>query len=883
VTEPRTRPGCDNSDMNLMIGLSAHLVLSAHAVHATPDRILVDPGAETLTIKDGAGDLALRLRYGRQCAIDRLVVRGRKVGSAWSGAQSGSAWVSTQALAQSPRIAVSGRQVRVTGIDYRVDRTDVDETWTFTVESNRIEWAIDRQYAGSATLNDTAMPEFRFKDASTWKGGMTDNGGVVVCKYLSGDNASLSMQTGGVTLWNPDTDDCLKISSLPVDGAHTAVKFTHLPDGAFSTQFSVKLREFVPKHGLARYRGNQSDIWQPFDVSPGHVSAKFALQAEDYRQAYDRGTFPGMDGDSIREMLNTVARYGVIDDKIMGANGWLSGYVCLHEQWFAQMGAVIDDPDYTRNLTATLDDERRKAIKPDGRVLSRWDYYSGDAMPGTYEPTGYYECQWGYTLDSQPDYVMNVCEQFDQTGDLGWLKNLKPACESALDYLLRRADKDGLVRMMSDSYTQGRASDWDDTIFASWKNGLVNAELYGSLTMWARLERLLHDADRANGYAEAAAKIKASFNKPIADGGLWDPAKGWYAYWREADNAVHGDNLVIPVNFAAIAYGLCDDPQRQTRILSQLEAHMRKEDLFSWPLCIFPFEERIAPNPTLSPANPQLIQPFRLVQARNSFPFPRYENGDLFLSWGELGVRSYAQARPEIAVAYVRRLLSRYRKDSLAFQRYLRQSQAGAGDDVLAGNCLALVGLFRDVYGVRPEWNRLYLEPHLTPELSGTKLNYLLRGQKYEIGLKMGRYSMSVDGFAVSNGGPFALSADKNTASFYPRHEDSPKLTVTRSKNAPVSVVIEGFQKWDELTSARSAHGPVTLVIGESVQKWTESSPEAGVRLRYLVSGLRPSGAYRLSVGGKRTARLHSDSDGRLEFATSPTTRGREVVLTTEN
>ena len=77
------------------------------------------------------------------------------------------------------------------------------------------------------------------------------------------------------------------------------------------------------------------------------------LQALDYDEAYDRGTFKGLNGRSIREVLNTIGRYGVIDRRILGANGWRTGFTCLHEQWFSQMGIAIDDPDYLANCAAT--------------------------------------------------------------------------------------------------------------------------------------------------------------------------------------------------------------------------------------------------------------------------------------------------------------------------------------------------------------------------------------------------------------------------------------------------------------------------------------------------------------------------------------------------
>ena len=584
------------------------------------------------------------------------------------------------------------------------------------MQADRIDWQIDRDYLSGGRLDDTYFPGWDFKDMSTWTGGMLDNGGVAWNKYLETPNATYGAHAGAVTFWNREKNDCLRIAECePKAGPalakqHLAMRFSRQPSGIEAVAFSVTDTELQPKHDLCRFLPSRQDLWAPFEVKPGKISAKYTLQALDYDEAYDRGTFKGLNGRSIREVLNTIGRYGVIDRRILGANGWRTGFTCLHEQWFSQMGIALDDPDYLANCAATFDYERDHAIEPSGRVKSRWCYSAHDAMPGTYDANGYYEAQWGYLLDSQPCYVMCVAELFDLTGDQAWLRGQKAACERVLDYLLRRdADGDGLVEMMTDSHTQQRGSDWIDIIWASHENALVNAELYYALTLWADAEELLGDAARAAEYRQRAAKLKASFNKTTAEGGFWDPQNQWYVYWRDKDGSIHGNNLVTPVNVAAIGYGLCDDAGRREAILRRMEAEMQKENLFFWPLNFFPYqpEEGHALN----------------------FPFPKYENGDIFLSWGELAVRAYAKSNPEIAVKYIRNVLEKYEADGLSFQRYERKSQRGAGEDILAGNCMPVVGLYRDIYGIQPKHNRLYLEPHLTPELNGTQLRYDLRNQ----------------------------------------------------------------------------------------------------------------------------------------------------------
>ena len=146
-------------------------------------------------------------------------------------------------------------------------------------------------------------------------------------------------------------------------------------------------------------------------------------------------------------------------------------------------------------------------------------------------------------------------------------------------------------------------------------------------------------------------KIKRSFNKPTTEGGFWDEAKKYYVYWRDKDSSIHGNNMVTPVNFMAIAYGICDDSTRTKSILDDIEAQMQKEHLFFWPICMF----------QLTKGEGKEYQ----------FPFPYYENGDIFLSWGTVAVKAYASYKPELALKYVKNVLNQYAIDGLAFQRYV--------------------------------------------------------------------------------------------------------------------------------------------------------------------------------------------------------------------
>ena len=270
-----------------------------------------------------------------------------------------------------------------------------------------------------------------------------------------------------------------------------------------------------------------------------------------------------------------------------------------------------------------------------------------------------------------------------------------------------------------------------------------------------------------------AAELKKSFNKSTTEGGFWNDRNKWYVHWRDKDNSIHGDNLVVPVNLMAIVYGICDDTTRRMLFLIKLKNKLIMKIFSSGQFALYPY----------------------LVGEGNDwqFPFPNYENGDIFLSWGSIGVEAYANYKPDLALKYVDNVLNRYEKDGLAFQRYGRDNQNGIGDDILAGNSLAIVGLYKAIYGINPLYNRLYLNPHLPEKLSGTELIYNFRKDKLEIGLSANNYYISNNQFKITSKKDFGFYSKKNELIYFNGKDDVYSLKVQASKNLSLQII-----KWDK-------------------------------------------------------------------------------------
>ncbi|WP_449435490.1 hypothetical protein [Pedobacter steynii] len=323
---------------------------------------------------------------------------------------------------------------------------------------------------------------------------------------------------------------------------------------------------------------------------------------------------------------------------------------------------------------------------------------------------------------------------------------------------------------------------------------------------------------KSDYYSAIASRLKIAFNKPIEEGGFWSATKQQYVYWRDKDGSVHGDNLVTPVNFAAIAFGICDDPKRIAMILNQIEERSKAENLFHWPLCFDSFK--------------------REEVSDGNWPFPKYENGDIFPTWGYLGVRAYTKYDKAIALKYINNLLDQYKKDGLSSQRYSRTTQLGLGDDILAGISTSVTALYRDIYGIRPKWNRMGLEPNMSTTLNGTKFNYTNRNTIYNLELSVNDYLMSTPGFSIKSEESFGANKTGNVLTYYPHNDDVMLLKINAATNRSINMEINS---WD--TNGYS---------------WTIASAD---KYQFIVKGLVPDKGYRLSINGV-IRNIRSKGDG---------------------
>jgi hypothetical protein len=162
---------------------------------------------------------------------------------------------------------------------------------------------------------------------------------------------------------------------------------------------------------------------------------------------------------------------------------------------------------------------------------------------------------------------------------------------------------------------------------------------------------------------------------------------------------------------------------------------------------------------------------------------------------------------------------------------------------------MAIVGLYRDIYGLQPKPNRLYLEPHLTPELNGAKLRYPLRGQLYEIDLSTESCAITVGNHTLRDSHPFGINALATGLEYFAGTNTDWNLSISRTLGRAFTVQIES---WPDNPMAP--------------RRWVESSPQVQGLTKHSVNHLRPDSIYQLKINGRMRASFWTDKSGRAEF-----------------
>lgn len=181
--------------------------------------------------------------------------------------------------------------------------------------------------------------------------------------------------------------------------------------------------------------------------------------------------------------------------------------------------------------------------------------------------------------DSQPDLIHAAYAYVAQSGDRAFAEQNRPAIRRVATWL-RASDTDGDGLPDRGDAPHGYFDSVDNGV----RHTYAVASFYRAYLELAELEEF-GGRDGAV-YRDAAARLQAGFNRPVAAGGFWPPDRPYPVAWFAADGAVVAGFETFGV-LAALASGLIPPGQRRDALLGYL--HDRREEFFDGA----PFGERL--------------------------------------------------------------------------------------------------------------------------------------------------------------------------------------------------------------------------------------------------------------------------------------------------
>lgn len=145
--------------------------------------------------------------------------------------------------------------------------------------------------------------------------------------------------------------------------------------------------------------------------------------------------------------------------------------------------------------------------------------------------------------------------------------------------------------------------------------------------------------------------------------------------------------------------------------------------------------------------------------------------------------------------------------------------------------------------------NRLYLEPHLTPQLNGTRLEYELRNQRHSVTLSVNDYAVTVEGWSVRAHTPFGVAAGPTGLSYFHEAAALPAMMISISDARPAEIEI---MEW-----GNTAGQP---------RVWSEKASAPKTPLTHTLFDLAPNTPYAVYVNGEIVSSIRSDDTGKLTF-----------------
>jgi len=131
----------------------------------------------------GNGRIKMTLDYNQKANVSSLIINGQQViqddAGIYSLIKTQDSTYSTLQLLTQPEVKISANTIIVSAIVYGDKANPINETWTFNIIADSIEFNISRTISKSVTAEKVSLPVFTFKSMDTgrrlyrlWRAGL---------------------------------------------------------------------------------------------------------------------------------------------------------------------------------------------------------------------------------------------------------------------------------------------------------------------------------------------------------------------------------------------------------------------------------------------------------------------------------------------------------------------------------------------------------------------------------------------------------------------------------------------------------------------------------------------------------------------------------------
>ncbi|GAA1929789.1 hypothetical protein GCM10009775_22340 [Microbacterium aoyamense] len=677
-----------------------------------------DKAARQLTLTDG--DLRMVVDYAGAARVTSFTQGGVELlaDGMYSTAEiAGSgAVLDSRTLAADPTVKVRGKKVDLT-FEMANDELAIDETWSFSLSKGDIDLDVDRTYdwAGDAAPSLAHNGQLEIGWARVWDNIRRpgDGGNIPIGNtyagtdgfYLNEPNDRYGVEQSAFVMLANEGERALAVDATSADrdlatefaygGDNTYQQTQVRDDGEWEYIVGTKEQGFVysghSSNGTDRY------IYLPVASADRTDSVSFSFATADFDAYYDLGgRINGIaDTAALTSLLNDFGRSGVVDEEYgmstVGLRYLGNGPYDLAHSNPTVMGYF--DPAMTESQKGMLEYFRDYAQGANGHMFGR-----------TYRLSN----PWGDNNlhDADPAYAAAIAEMYDYSPDSEWLASMRDSAHRAIGYMLEErydAPTGMFHNGITDCNSRRGIMEWNDAFYVKWQSGYVNELMYHALTKWATLERdVFGDTDRATHYADTASALKEQFNKDAADGGLWDPEMGSFAFWRCPDGTVQASVKHTQLNLQAIAFGMVDI-DRARAILDDLDVEMKKNRLPMVPMNFYP----ILPN----------------TEEWSGDHFQSgLEDGPIYPFMTELYMKAAAfVGERDRSLEYLDATLERYTRDGFVGWSFLDWSlEPRFGEEWFPTNANAAGGVYTAMLGIQPQPDGVQIAPNFPAAMNGT-------------------------------------------------------------------------------------------------------------------------------------------------------------------